>query len=139
MDFAADDMSLSKIFVILLANFHPLLTFWYRFDPNLSRSDRFIILLLQVSLTLFASFMLFRNMDKPDPGGKELKISGDEYLTFFLSFLGFSLLTIGPFPSPFYNCLRTKYILNEMPDFDDISENEYLVDDKPDGPDDDEE
>jgi len=139
MDFAADDLSLSKIFVILLANFHPLLTFWYRFDPNLSRSDRFVVLLLQVSLTLFASFMLFRNMDKPDPAGKELKISTNEYVAFFLSFIGFALLTISPLPTPLYDCLRSKYILNEMPNFDDLSENEYLAEDKPDGPDDEEE
>ena len=139
MDFAADDLSLPTIFVIILANFHPLLTFWYRFDPNFSRSDRFLVLLLQVSLTLFASFMLFRNMDKPDPAGKELEISSNEYVAFFLCFVGFALLTLSPLPSPFYDCLRSKYILNEMPNFDDLSENEYLAEDKPDGPDDPEE
>lgn len=139
MDFAADDLSLPKIFVILLVNFHPLLTFWFRFDPNFSRSDRFVVLLLQVSLTLFASFMLFRNMDKPDPAGKELEISTNEYLAFFFCFIGFAFLTVSPLPTPFYDCLRSKYILNEMPNFEDLSENEYLAEDKPDGPDDDEE
>lgn len=139
MDFAADDLSLPKIFVIILANFHPLLTFWYRFDPNFSRSDRFLVLLLQVALTLFASFMLFRNIDKPDPSGKELDIPSNEYLAFFLCFFGFAFLTISPLPSPFYDCLRSKYILNEMPNFDELSENEYMAEDKPDGPDEEEE
>ena len=132
MDFAADDLSISKIFVISLANFHPLLTFWYRFDPNISRTDRFVILYLQVSLTLFASFMLFRNLDKPDSTGAELIISTGQYVAYFLCLVGFSFFTISPLPTPFYDCLRTKYFMNEMPNFDDLSENEYLNVEKPD-------
>lgn len=78
-------------------------------------------------------------MDKPDPFGKELSIPTYEYIAFFSCFIGFALFTISPLPTAFYDCLRTKFILNEMPNFDDLSENEYLAEDKPDGPEDEEE
>jgi hypothetical protein len=32
-----DDLSMGRLFILYLTNFHPLFTFKFRYDPNISR------------------------------------------------------------------------------------------------------
>ena len=61
---AGKPISKVKLFLLALVNFHHVLQFLYRFDPTFSRTDRFLVYFLQLSLVTFASFVLFRNLDK---------------------------------------------------------------------------
>ena len=59
----SEDLYFGKLFILNLTNFHPLLSFKFRYDPNFSRQDRFLLLFLKISLISFLSFILFRNID----------------------------------------------------------------------------
>lgn len=61
-----DDLSLAKLLILNLSNFHPLLAFKFRYDPILSRQNRFLLLYLKISIISLISFILFRNVDLED-------------------------------------------------------------------------
>jgi hypothetical protein len=65
--------------------------------------------------------MAFRNLDKPDLDTGEIPglTKWAVFKAVMSSFL-FSIFMINPLPSLFYDCLRTRYALNEAPDEEEI-------------------
>ena len=53
----------STMFVLSMINYHPLIGLYHRFDPKVSRYDRFLVFFLQLSLLSLMSFLFLRNID----------------------------------------------------------------------------
>lgn len=107
MSFASEEITSFKFFIILTSQFHPVFTMKYRFDPCITRSDRFLFSYMQLTLLCILSFLIFRETDMPNPdtGRLEFKVS----MLYFPALLtiGFSLLLLSPLPSFFTSLMQT--------------------------------
>ena len=56
-----------RLFWLSVANFHPIISNMFRFDPALPRQDRFLLFFLQLSILTFVCFMSLRGYDRSDP------------------------------------------------------------------------
>lgn len=56
-----------RLFWLSVANFHPIISNAFRFDPSLPRQDRFLLFFLQLSVLTFVCFMSLRGYDRSDP------------------------------------------------------------------------
>jgi hypothetical protein len=95
MNFAHTEITYGTLFVIYLTQFHPFFSFQYRFDPNVSRQDRFLQVFTKISVITFGSFWFFRGIDKEING--EYKFPREEFLKPAMYMILFSILVL-PFP-----------------------------------------
>lgn len=145
---AGRPISKLKLFLLGITNFHHILQFLHRFDPTFSRSDRFLIYFLQLSIVTFASFIMFRNLDKAtqatnqydefihgSQGVQQIGVDGTVILKeepisfaglfqsgtrFGLTFLTLLIFTLilQPLPNWTTALLRRKFVLQESDDLD---------------------
>lgn len=74
--------------------------------------------------------MLFRNLDKPtnslSQSGGALDLPLESLIAPLICTFAFSFFLLGPLPTALYDCLCTKYILDHVPDFSELDENEFF-------------
>lgn len=74
--------------------------------------------------------MLFRNLDKPmdspSQSGEAADLPLRSLITPLICIFAFSFFLLGPLPTALYDCLCTKYILDDVPDFSELAESEFF-------------
>jgi hypothetical protein len=117
MNFTHGDLTFGTLFVIFLTQFHPFLSFKYRFDPTISRQDRFLMLFAKITFITFTSFQLFRKLDVEEDGVyvfPKYKVVGP-----IVCMILFSVVVL-PLPYCVSKLFEIKYLLTDLPDnFDD--------------------
>lgn len=122
MSFATDPLSTFKLFLLYLSQFHPFFQLKYRFDPAVSRLDRFLFCYLQISILALACFLSLRKVDEPDLNTGEFVFRSEVLVMPAILSVAFSFLLLSPLPSRLLSLFEIKYVMQEIPE--DINEDE---------------